>query len=43
MASTWTGTTQGVAYALNKYMIDLFNAAASARYLNLFMFVYGLV
>src|SRR3989304_3616336 len=35
MASTWTGTTQGVAYALNKYMIDLFNAAASARYLRL--------
>lgn len=35
MANTWTGTSQGVAYALNKYMIDIFNAVASARYLRL--------
>jgi len=35
MANTWTGTSQGIAYALNKYMIDIFNAAASTRYIRL--------
>jgi len=35
MANTWTIATQGVAYALNKYMVDVFNGASSARYVRL--------
>lgn len=35
MANTWTANTQGVAYALNKYMIDIDNAAASTRFIRL--------
>lgn len=31
MANTWTATSQGIAYASGKSLIDLFNAAASSR------------
>jgi len=36
MADTWHGAAQGVAYASAKYMIDLFNGAASAKTLKLY-------
>lgn len=36
MANTWRATSQGVAYASNKAMLDVFNASSSARYIRVY-------
>lgn len=35
-SNTWRANAQGVAYAANKNMLDVFNAAASSRYIRIF-------
>lgn len=36
MANTWRATSQAVAYASGKSMLDVFNAAASSRYIRVY-------
>lgn len=36
MAETWIANTQAVTYAANKYMFDIFNTSASAKYVRLY-------
>jgi len=36
MANTWHSSAQGVAYAANKYMINVFNSSSSTRYIRIY-------
>lgn len=36
MAATWQAPSTGVAYAANKHMLDVFNAAASSRFIRVY-------
>jgi hypothetical protein len=36
MANTWQAASQGVAYAANKHMLDVFNATTSTRYIRIY-------
>lgn len=36
MANTWQSATQGVTYAANKHMIDVFNSSSSTRYIRVY-------
>lgn len=36
MANTWHSSAQGIAYAANKHMLDVFNASASTRFIRVY-------
>ena len=36
MANTWRATSQGITYAANKDMLDVFNSSASNRYIRVY-------
>ena len=36
MANTWNAAAQGVTFAANKHMLDMFNSVSSARYIRVY-------
>ena len=36
MANTWQSASQGVTFAANKHMLDVFNSSSSARYVRIY-------